>query len=169
MLFDWLSECCIPITTIHEWLLLFLIYIMCSIDCSIDVLTVIVTKLDSGAGAVCLDWYVVFSAWMNPDLGRILSSGFFFSLALLLGNLRKHKKGKWWYCWAVIVKNILLISLFFCCYVSHQMAASLAEQLCLAISSMSPSTIVAKYVFTYLLSQLLLWDNVVQVCNKCIY
>lgn len=49
------------------------------------------------------------------------------------------------------------------------MAAGLAEQLCLAISSMSPSTIVAKYVFTYLLAQLLLWYNVVQVCNKCIY
>lgn len=100
----------------------------------------------------------------NPTFGL-----FFFPSSIAPGKLKKTQVGEMVVLLSSCSKKHFINFSCFCCYFTHQVGSGLTEQLCLAITSMCLSTIVAKYVFTYLLPQLLLWENVVQVCNSSMH
>lgn len=89
------SQCCIPIIAIDEELLLFQLSRIHCIDCSIAVLPFVIAELDSGTGVICFLSALTCSAFYLNEPRRFRQNCIFglFSVALLLGSLRKYKKG----------------------------------------------------------------------------
>lgn len=119
--------------------------------------------------ALCLDWHVMLSTQMHPgDWDRTPSLGFFSQWYCSL-NLRKHKKGTWWYRQTVVSNNHFMNFFYLSAIIlCNSFALGLTEHLYVAITVMSPRTIVASYVFIQVcvLPQLLLQGNLMQVCDS---